>query len=138
MEKKISIFLNICGHNAYCLGCDLFPRAPEEVSLSEILQVLLDYLYMPEKSVIIKCFRFNQRKQCDEESVMVYIAELQKLLINCTFGNTLNDMLRDRLVCGLSGLKIQKFLLDYKKLTFAQACDIEISMELPKRTQNSL
>ena len=38
-------------------------------------------------------------------------------------------MLRDRLVCGLSSPKNQKFLLDYKKLTFAQACDIEVSME---------
>ena len=39
-------------------------------------------------------------------------------------------MLRDRLVCGLSSPKIQKFLLDYKKLTLAQARDIEVSMEL--------
>ena len=65
----------------------------------------------------------------DEESVVVYIAELQKLLINCTFGNTLNDMLRDRFVCGLSSPKIQTFILSYKKLTFAQARDIEVSME---------
>ena len=73
---------------------------------------------MPERSVIVERFRFNQRKQCDEETVMVYSAELQKLSINCT--------------------KIQKFLLDYKKLTFAQARDIEVSMELAKKTQNSL
>ena len=60
----------------------------------------------------------------------MYIAELQKLSINCTFGNALNDMLRDRLVCGLSSVKNQKFLLDYKKLTFAQGSYIEVSMEL--------
>ena len=82
---------------------------------------------MPEKSVIVECFRFNQRKQCDAETVMVYIADLQKLWINCTFGNTLNDMLRDRLVCGLFfSPEIPKFLLYYKKLTFAQARDIEV------------
>ena len=44
VEKKRFIFLHICGHDTYCLGCDLFLRAPEEVSLSEILQVLLDHL----------------------------------------------------------------------------------------------
>ena len=120
------------------MGCDLFPRALEEVSLSEILQVLLDHLYMSEKSVIIECFRFNQRKHCDEESVMVYIAELQKLSINCIFGDTLNDMLRDRLVCGLYSLKIQKFLLYYKKLTFAQARDIKVSMELAEENAKLL
>ena len=95
VEKTKFIFLNICGYDTYCLCCDLFPRAPEEVSLSEILQVLLDYLYMPEKSVIVERFRFNQRKQCDEESVMVYIGEVQKLSIICTFGKTLNVLLRD-------------------------------------------
>ena len=63
---------------------------------------------------------------------MVYISERQKLSINCTFGNTLNDMFRDRLVCGLSSPKNYKFLLHYRKLTFAQACDIEVSMELGK------
>ena len=46
------------------------------------------------------------------------------------FGDTLNDMLRDRLVCGLCSPKIEKFLLHYKKLTFAQARDIEVSKEL--------
>ena len=130
VEKKRSIFLNICGHYTYCFGCDLFLRAPEEVLLSVILQVLLDHLYMPEKTVILESFRFNLRKQCDKESVMVYIAELQKLSIDKKIGNTLNDMLRDKLICGLSTPKIQTFLLDYKKLTFAQACDIEVSMIL--------
>ena len=75
------------------------------------------------KSIITEYFKFNQRKQCDEESVMVYIIQLLEFSINCRFGNTLNDMLRDRLVCGLSSPKIQKFLLHYKKLTFAQARD---------------
>ena len=111
MEKKRAIFLNICGHDTYCLGCDLFPKAPEEFSLSEILQVLLDHLYMPEKSVIVDRFRFNQRKQCDEESVMVYIAELEKLSINCTFGNTLNDMLRNRLFVDYLVRKLKSFYL---------------------------
>ena len=39
VDKIRAIF---CGHDTYCLGCDLFLRTPEEISLSEILQVLLD------------------------------------------------------------------------------------------------
>ena len=61
---------------------------------------------------------------------MVYIAELQKLSFNFAFGDTLDDMLRERLVCGLTSPKIQKVLLSYKKLTFVQAHDIAVSMEL--------
>ena len=115
------------------MACDiLFLRIPEEVSLLEILPVLRDH-HIPERSVIVEHFRFNQWKQCDEESVMVYIAELQKFSINCAFWDTLNDMLRDRFVCGLSSQKIQKILLVYKMLTFAQSCDILVSMKLAEQ-----
>ena len=97
LENKRAIFLNICGHDTYCLLYDLlFPRVLEEVSLLEILQVLWD-LYIHQKSVIVDFFKCNQQKQCDKESVMVYIDELQKWSINCAFGDTLVDMLRDRL-----------------------------------------
>ena len=107
---RLEIYLVWRRKDAYCLPRDLpFPRVLEEVSLLETLQVLWDH-YTTKMSVIVECFRFNQQKQSDEESVMVYIAELQKLSINYTFGNTLNDMLRDRLVCGLSSLNIQKVL----------------------------
>ena len=102
---------------------------PLPFTLSEILQVLGDH-FTPAKSVIVERFRFNQRKQHDDESVRVYVAELRKLTINCEFGDTLNDMLRDRLVCGLSNPKIQKALPGHKKLTFAQTCDIAVSNEL--------
>ena len=108
---------------------NLFPKVPEDVTLLEILQVLGDH-FTPEKSVIIEHFRFNQRKQNYDEFVRVYIAELRKLSINCEFGDTLNVMLRDRLVCGLSSPKIQKALLGHKKLTIAQTCDIAVKMEL--------
>ena len=67
LEKKKGAILNICGHDTYCLAHNLlFPRVPK-VLLSEILQLLWDHY-----------FRFNQLKQ--HESVMVYIAELQKYL----------------------------------------------------------
>ena len=75
--------------------------------LLENLQVLKDH-YTPGKSVIVKCFRFNQQKHHDDDSVRMYIAELWKLSINCEFGDALNDMLLDRLGCGLSSPKIQK------------------------------
>ena len=66
VEKKRAIFLKICGHDTYCLACDLlFPRAPDKVSLTEILQVLLYHLYMPESQSSL-----NVLGSTDENSVM--------------------------------------------------------------------
>ena len=75
-------------------------------------------------------FKFSQNKQHDEESVIEYITELQKLSVSCAFGDILDDMLRDKHIYGLSRPKMQKFLLGYKKLAFVQAHDISVSMEI--------
>ena len=91
--------------------------------------------YILEKSIVIERFSFNQQKERDEGFAMVYFAELQTLSINCAFGDTLNDILRDRLVCGLSSPKIQKVLLGLQELTFVQACDIAVSMELEENAK---
>ena len=60
------------------------------------------------------------------ESVSTFIAELRKLLEHWDFGATLNDMLRDRLVCGINDKRIQRHLLtdsDLKAKQLAQASE---------------
>ena len=51
----------------------------------------------------------------------MYLAELKRLSENCGFGTTLNEMLRDRVVCGTSDAKIQRRLLAEPKLTLESA-----------------
>ena len=46
-------------------------------------------------------FLFHQRQQQPGESVAINLAELRKLAVPCEFGETLDEALRDRLVCGL-------------------------------------
>jgi hypothetical protein len=45
------------------------------------------------------------------------VAELRKLSEHCNFGTTLNDMLRNRLVCGVGDQRIQRRLLAEPDLT---------------------
>ena len=56
----------------------------------------------PRPSLIVERFTFHSRNRKDGESVAAYVAELRKLTEHCGFGDTLNDMLRDRLVCGIN------------------------------------
>lgn len=56
-------------------------------------------------------------------------AALRKLAINCTFGDALQDTLRDRFVCGLRHESIQRRLLSESSLTYAKAIEIAKVME---------
>ena len=58
-----------------------------------------------------------------------YIAELQAPSHYCNFGDTLELMLRDRIVCGINNTQTQKHLLAEKNLTHAKAKQIALVVE---------
>ena len=67
----------------------------------------------------------HRRKQSPAESIAKYVAELRRLGTRYKFGEYLNDVLRDRLVCGLSNNNIQKLLLSEAKLvTYTRAVEM--------------
>ena len=93
-----------------------------------MLRLLNDHL-SPKPLVIAEHFRFHKRDQKEGESITVYVAELRKLTEHCKFGGTLNDALRDRLICGIKNENIQKKLLSVSNLTLQKATEISSAME---------
>ena len=63
------------------------------------MDALRDY-FKPKKVVMAAKFHFHQRQQ-PGESVAMYLAELRKLAVPCEFGEALDEVLWDRLVCRL-------------------------------------
>ena len=76
------------------------PAEPSTKTYAEIVTFLNDHL-SPKPLVIAERFRFHKRGQKEGETITVYVEELRKLTEHCKFGGTLNDALRDRLVCGI-------------------------------------
>ena len=60
----------------------------------------------PKPYVIMERFKFNKRDRGPSETVAQYIAALRRLSEHCNYGTVLEDMLRDRLVCGIRGDRI--------------------------------
>ena len=56
------------------------------------------------------------------------MTELKRLSEHCDFGVTLEDMIRDRLVCGVRSPKIQQRLLAETELSFDMALKIASTM----------
>ena len=58
-----------------------------------------------------------------------FVAQLRQLSEHCQFGDTLSDMLRDRIVCGINDQRIQRHLLAESDLTLAKAMELSLAME---------
>ena len=83
-------------------------------------------------NMIAEPFKFNSRESNANESVSKFLAELRKLTEYCEYGDSLNDMLRDRLVCSINHVRTQQRLLSEGSIlsTISQkALDISLSLE---------
>ena len=58
-----------------------------------------------------------------------FLAELRHLTEHYEFGATLDQMLRDRLVCGVHDIRIQRRLLAEPELTLKRALDLALAIE---------
>ena len=137
-EKQRAIFLSACGAQTYQLLKNLLaPEKPMEKSFEELVELMKNHL-QPRPSVIVERFTFHSRNRKEGESVAVYVAELKKLSEHCGFGDTLNDMLRDRLVCGINDGGIQRRLLSEPDLTYKKSLNLAQAMEAAERNVQDL
>ena len=70
--------------------------------------------------------------------MLIFVSQLRSLFKDCNFLNTLELMLRDRLLCGINNDRIQRRLLAEKDLTFVKALDIATAMELAEKSAADL
>ena len=100
--------LSLIGSKTYTLLRDLLsPDKPPSKSFQEIVTTLQQHL-SPKPLEIAERFHFYKRNQQEGETVLAYVAELKKLATHRNFGANLNEALRDKLVCGLQNIQIQK------------------------------
>ncbi|KAL5505289.1 hypothetical protein EMCRGX_G006696 [Ephydatia muelleri] len=109
-EQRRAILLSVCGPTTYQLIRSLVaPGKPSDRSFPEIVQLVQEHL-TPAPSAIMQRFMFNGR-----------------------FGDTLEQMLRDRIVCGIKNSRVQRRLLAEPMLTFAKALEIAQASELAEK-----
>ena len=114
-EKKVPAILSLMGPKSLYA-----PAKPGEQSYIDIVKILKDHLN-PKPLEIAERFRFHKWNQKEGKSVGDFVAGIRKLSRNCNFGEFQENMLRDRLVCGLKSEHIHYKLLAQADLTFAKA-----------------
>ena len=114
-ERKHAIFLSVIGPRTYKLLSSLVATSkPGECETYDELVVALTEHHSPAPSEMVQRFKFNSRFRHAGESVATYVAELRSIAQTCNYGSSLDEMLRDRIVCGISDDHIQQRLLSRK------------------------
>ena len=75
------------------------------------------------------------KKPADTDIKVIFLRNLSE---HCNFGESLEDMLRDRLVCGINNHQIQKRLLAETVLNFQKAVELALAMESASRSVGDL
>ena len=126
---KVATFLSLLGPKVYGLLQNLVsPRKPKDLTYAQLVTQLKNH-YKPKTIIVFERYKFYNRKQNNGESIADYVAGLKACAHTCDFGNSLNEMLRDRLVCGIQDVATQRALLTEADLTFSKAVEVATARE---------
>ena len=129
VDEQRAILLSVCDPATYRFICSLVsPKKRAELKFTDIADIVQKH-YDPKPSIIVQRYRFNTRYRHVGESASTYVAELCQLSNHCDFGPSLQQMLQDRLICGIEDPKIQQRLLAEPDLSFDKAFELSLTSE---------
>ena len=137
--KKRAILLSSCGHSTYQTARRLFaPTKLNTQTYGKVVESLTAHFSPKPKDMVQRC-KFNARVRQPGESISTFCAELRSLAEHCNFEDAaLENMLRDRLVCGIADRAMQQRLLSEPNLTFKKAYDLAVLMESVRKDTTQL
>lgn len=115
-DIKINTFLNAIGPSAV----DLFDSFALTDVQREVYQTVVESFEAycnPRKNVIYERYMFNQRNQRDGEKFDEFLMDLKLLSRFCEFGVAQDELIRDRIVAGVSDNRLRTRLLETRNLT---------------------
>ena len=115
--KQKAVLLSVVGAETYQLMRNLTaPHKSTDKTFNQLVSLMQEHQH-PRSSVILQRFKFGSRKQKSGESTANFVSDPRRLSEHCNFGDTLEDMLRDRIICGITNGRLQRRLLIESDLT---------------------
>lgn len=126
-NKKRSNLLTSLSVDVYVLIRNLLsPKIPKDVTYDELVTIM-------KKQFARQAVRYKERKkfydavQISGESVNDFFNRIKGLAVNCEFGQCLNDVLKDKFICGM-----------LKGDIFDKMCEIAMDSDLDVCVQKAL
>jgi len=110
---------------------------PGEKTFQELVTAMTEH-HSPTPSEIVQRYKFHSRFRKPGERIATFVSELRSLAESCNFEGTLEDQIRDRLVCGVNDDQIQRRLLSEAKLTYKRALELAQGLEMAAKNVREL
>lgn len=134
---KISTFLNAVGPETVDIFDTLGLTALQKQSYTEVTKALETFC-RARKNTVYERYLFYKRDQKDGESFDSFLMDLKKLVRSCEFGEATDEMMRDRIVMGITDKSLQTKLLETANLTYDMAIEKGRAAEATRQQQQTM
>ena len=125
----VAILLNVAGEEAQDVYDNFTYTAEESKEDFDTVWKKFKEYCLPKKNTIYERYTFNNRRQEESETIERYVTVLKKLASTCEYGELKEELVRDRLVCGVKNKKLSEKMLGDRELTLQSALDYGRSYE---------
>ena len=123
-KTQAYILLNLAGSEAIERERTFNYAEGESKEDPECLKRKFAELCNPQTNVTMERHKFNTRVQERGESIQSFVVDLKNKASTCEFGDLKEEMIKDRLVCGIQNDRLRRNLLREDKLTLKKAIEI--------------
>lgn len=109
-EVKVALLLH-CGGRELLDIYNTLPVSEEEKNDYKKLVTSLNLHFEPKKYTTYERYLFNTRTQQPGESIDSFVTDLRKQAKNCNYGTLHDELLRDRVICGITDDTLRSRLL---------------------------
>lgn len=100
-----------------------FKQEQDKNDPKEILRLMEEY-FVGKTNIIYERYIFNNKSQELAETFDAYVSKLRKLAGTCNYEGICDELIRDRIVCGIRDNTIRKKLLQESELTLDKCVNI--------------
>lgn len=109
-ERRAALLLHVMGPEALNI-LDSFQLTETEMVDPKTIIERFDQYFIPKTNISIERHKFHSRVQAPNESFEEFQAELTKMAVKCNFGNLKDELIKDRILCGIRDIKLKNRLL---------------------------
>lgn len=126
-EVQTAVFLHCIGEEARVILETFEMTEAQRKDVKQIKQKFDDF-FLPKKNVSVEIHKFNMRVQLPDESFDSFVKDWRQIVVNYEFITLRDELIKDRIVCGIYDHKVKDRLLRKPNLDLNKA----IFLKLPK------
>ena len=135
-KQRVAIFLHLVGEEALEIY-NTFSLSTAEQKLDVLFQKFEDYCN-PRRNITFERHKFFTCVQEPTKGIDQYVTELRTKASTCEFGVLCENLIRDRIVCGILCDTMREKLLQENDLSLQKAIDMCRASEFSKRQTKSI